>query len=621
LNNEIKGMITSFSVIVPVLNKENEIIRTLESIDASIAFFHERYSGNHPVSPELIVVDEASTDRTPALLEEFGQTRPYFKVIKHFRSLGIGPARNTGAKIAKGDILFFCDGDDLVFKEHLYLCFLLLNHQPDPKETALKRVEITVGDQSYPLMLPPHPIGVVRTGVKMQDPLHPYWKAAIENTLALNLCIRRDCHEFIEGFPEAPVYKQIGGCEDVSYDLWMAKFFKVLKVEIETVEYIRYPGNNFDRQLKKFQTAPDQYQDETPPEEKAIHLLRRKLEQDRFSYLMEKFRKTPLTAAFAALLNWQQLANDYLSQACYLEAISLYELGMVAEPATRDSVKNILAAAYNNFGSAFHQQGDLEQAGVYFQKAIDLHPVLSTTDLARVHFNLGTVLHKQQRFEQAMPQLQKAVRLQPDFSEAIVELAKVTNQHHMLTKGYQFSGSADVDLHPLAKHLQRFQTLENLKALEIGSRDGRLTCWLLDNVLLHETARLDCIQHVETSANRQTLLEQFEANIVRTGSAEKVQTIAGVPRDVLRSQPYRSYQLIFVGGVATASELLEIAVLSWGLLTIGGMIAFADYGLNTASSITQMLPKSAIDAFTNLFGSKLKRLYQGNEVLLEKLAD
>ncbi|XGV97290.1 MAG: glycosyltransferase [Leptolyngbya sp. BL-A-14] len=615
-------MITSFSVIVPVLNKENEIIRTLESIDASIAFFHEQYRGAHPVTSELIVVDEASTDRTPALLEEFGQNKPYFKVIKHFKSLGIGPARNTGAKIAKGDMLFFCDGDDLVFKEHIYLCFLLLNHQPAPEETALQRIEITVDEKSYPLTLPPHSIGVVRTGVKMQDPIHPYWKAAIENTLALNLCIRRDCHEFIEGFPEAPVYKQIGGCEDVSYDLWMAKFFKVLKVEIETVEYIRYPGNNFDRQLKKFQTAPDQVQDETPPDEKALHILRRKLEQDRFSYLMEKFRKVPLSVEFAAILNWQQLASDYLSQECYPEAIALYEVGMVAEPATYASAKNVLAAVYNNFGSALHKQGDLKGAGTYFQKAIALNPALSTVDLARIHFNVGTVLAKQKQYEPAIASLQQAVSLKPDFLEAIVELVKTKYQHQWLTKGYQFSnGLADTDLYALSKFLQPLQSIENLNVLEIGSRDGSLTCWLLDNILLHATARLTCIQPVEGLANSQTQLNLFDANLTRSGAAEKVHKVADAPRDVLRSQPYQSYQLIVISGVPTASALLELAVLSWSLLTIGGMILFAGYGTNAAFSTSPTLPKSAIDAFTNLFGDKLKRLHQGNEILLEKLTD
>ncbi len=614
-------MIRSLSVIVPVLNKECEIIRTLESIDASITYFHTQHDVERNVYAELIVVDEGSSDRTLTLLAEFGRDKPYFQVIKHFRSLGSGAARNTGVKIARGDIIFFCDGDDLMFKEHIYLCFMLLNHQPQSAEAALKTLQVTVGKTSYPLMLPPHPIGVVRTGVQIADSLHPHWKAAIENTLPLNLCLRRDCHEFVEGFPEAPVYKQIG-CEDVSYTLWLSKFFKVLKVEIETVEYIRYPGNNLDRQLKKFQTPPDQYQDETPPHERELHLLRRRVEQERFNYLNEKFRKLALTTELTAQLNWQQLASDYLSQGCYTEAIGLYEHGMQAEPATRPTVKNILAAAYNNFGSALHQQGKLEEAGAYFKQAIDLNPALSTLDLSRIYFNLGTVLYKQNQLEQAMLVLQQAVTLQPAFAEAIAELAKVKKQSQRLTKGYQFSSEfADVDLNFLASYRHLFQHVVDFKALEVGSRDGRVTCWLLDNLLLSQTAYLTCLDRVEDSSDGQALLTRFEANIARTGAAEKVQKIIGNPCDGLRSLPHHSYQFLYVGGMKTAGETLEIAVLSWSLLTVGSLIVFEDYGMNAAQSTTQLLPKGAIDTFMTLFENKIKRLHQGNVLLLEKIAD
>ncbi|XHX76686.1 MAG: glycosyltransferase [Stenomitos frigidus ULC029] len=614
-------MIRSLSVIVPVLNKEREIIRTLESIDASIAYFHTQHDVEQNVYAELIVVDEGSSDRTLTLLAEFGQDKPYFQVIKHFRSLGSGAARNTGVKVARGDIIFFCDGDDLMFKEHIYLCFMLLNHQPSSAKKELKTLQITVGDTMYPLTLPPHPVSVVRTGVRLADPLHPHWKAAIENTLPLNLCLRRDCHEFVEGFPEAPVYKQIG-CEDVSYTLWLSKFFKVLKVEIETVEYIRYPGNNLDRQLKKFQTPPDQYQDEIPPDDKVLHRLRHRLEQERFSYLNEKFKTIALTTELTARLNWQQLANDYLSQGCYTEAISLYEQGMQAEPATRSTVKNILAAAYNNFGSALHQQGKLEAAGVYFKQAIDLNPPLSTVDLSRIYFNLGTVLNKQNQLEQAMVAFQQAVTLQPAFAEAIAELAKVKKQFQCSTKGYQFSSEfADVDLNFLTSYRHLFQHVVDFKALEIGSRDGRITCWLLDNLLLSQTARITCLDRFENLTDGQALLTRFEANITRTGAAEKVQKIAGNPCDGLRSLPQHSYQLLYIGGMKTANETLEIAVLSWSLLTVGSLIVFEDYGVNPAQNTTQLLPKGAIDTFMTLFENKIKRLHQGNVLLLEKLAD
>ena len=116
-------------------------------------------------------------------------------------------------------------------------------------------------------------------------------------------------------------------------------------------------------------------------------------------------------------------------------------------------------------------------------------------------------------------------------------------------------------------------------------------------------------------------MTRFEANIVRTGAVEKVQKIAGDPCDGLRSLSHHSYQFLYIGGMKTASETLEIAVLSWGLLTVGSLIVFEDYGVNTTQNTTQLSPRSAIDGFMTLFESKLKRLHQGSVLLLEKLAD
>ncbi|UBF28508.1 glycosyltransferase [Kovacikia minuta CCNUW1] len=422
-------MIQSFSIIVPVLNKENEIIRTLESIEASIAYFYQHQDASHPVEAEVVIVNEGSTDRTLERVTQFSQDKPHYKIINHFKSLGIGPARNTGAKIAKGEILFFPDGDDLIFKEHFYLCFKILNHQP---ATATEKSFVLQTDRgSLTLELPNTSVGIVRTGVHMKDPLHPHWKSAIENTITLNLCVRRDCHEFMEGFPEAPLYKQIG-CEDISYDLWIDKFFKICRVGLETVEYIRYPGNNFDRQLKKFQTPPGQFQDDTPLAERELHSVRMKLEQDKLGYLLDKFRRMEKTPEFFSILNWQKLALDALSQNQFSETIALFEQGIALEPAMLNAVKDPLAVAYNNQGSAFRKQGNLDQAAVYFKKALNLNPNLVKADLARIYFNLGTVLNAQHEFAQALPVLQKSLDLEPNSPEAIAAFNQVKQQTQIL---------------------------------------------------------------------------------------------------------------------------------------------------------------------------------------------
>lgn len=65
---------------------------------------------------EIIVVDDASTDGTLAMLaSEF----PHVKVVRHGISRGASAARNSGIAAATGDWIFFHDDDDLMHPSHI----------------------------------------------------------------------------------------------------------------------------------------------------------------------------------------------------------------------------------------------------------------------------------------------------------------------------------------------------------------------------------------------------------------------------------------------------------------------------------------------------------------------
>jgi glycosyltransferase involved in cell wall biosynthesis/predicted O-methyltransferase YrrM len=620
-------MIKSLSVVVPVMNKEHAILRTLESVEASIQYFHQQHQGD-PVTTEIIVVNEGSTDRTPEIIEAFRQTHPHCKIVHHAKQTSAGTARNTGANAAAGDLLFFCDGDDLYFKEHLYVCYRMLNHDPKVNsETAfiLKREQ---GDQ--PINLPDQPIGVVRTSVYMADPVLPYWKSAIENSIPQNLCVRRDCHEFIEGFPEEKVPYNETGCEDISYQQWLSKFFKILKVNLETVEYIRYPGNNFDRQLQKFQTPPEQYQEDMTPETRDLHLLRQKIEQSHGLYLLEKLKTVEKTPEFLSLLNWQQLGNDYMNQNNFLGAIPLFEYGLAQDP-LNSNTRNLLAAAYNNAGSAVRSHGDLQQASDYYEKALALIPTFPTTDLAKVNFNAALTLRDQKRFDQALDYLQKTLQLDPNLQDAIAEVPRLKYYAHVADRGYEFTQDwFSINL-PVWQHfLTNFVNMPDLRVLEIGSWEGRSTCWMLDNLLTHPTARITCVDTFEGSVEHEVLLDRdvvrtieqrFDGNIAKTGSAEKVRKMVGSSQSVLRSLIPNSYHLAYIDASHVAADVLEDTLLTWRLVKVGGTIIFDDYGFQFPEGVTELPPKIALDAFMAVFKHKIRLIHQGYQVLIEKTAE
>lgn len=90
------------SIIIPSLNEERYIGRTLDSIEKQS---YKNY--------EVIVVDGNSKDRTRDIAKRYG-----CKVIIEKRR-GIGLARNVGARIAKGEILLFLDADTELRKNFL----------------------------------------------------------------------------------------------------------------------------------------------------------------------------------------------------------------------------------------------------------------------------------------------------------------------------------------------------------------------------------------------------------------------------------------------------------------------------------------------------------------------
>lgn len=103
---------------MPVFNEASYITRSLENVvQAKIPGWKK----------EIIVVNDGSTDDTPALLEKYQRQNREIKIISNPKNLGKGGALKNGIRAATGEITIIQDGD--------------LEYDPGDYTTILKEFE------------------------------------------------------------------------------------------------------------------------------------------------------------------------------------------------------------------------------------------------------------------------------------------------------------------------------------------------------------------------------------------------------------------------------------------------------------------------------------------------
>ncbi|MEW6536116.1 MAG: glycosyltransferase [Candidatus Auribacterota bacterium] len=96
------------SVALPVYNGERFLFEAVSSVFAqSLSDF------------ELIIVDDGSTDRTPAIISRFAQSDTRVRVIRNDTNKGIIPSLNSGIETARAPFIARMDADDRMHPERL----------------------------------------------------------------------------------------------------------------------------------------------------------------------------------------------------------------------------------------------------------------------------------------------------------------------------------------------------------------------------------------------------------------------------------------------------------------------------------------------------------------------
>ena len=107
------------SVVLPNYNHARELPRALN------ALLQQR------LSPfEIIVVDDASTDDSVAVIRQFQQRSPLIKIIQHPENRGAPAALNSGLSAASGQLVYFAAADDFTFPELFTAAATALREHP-----------------------------------------------------------------------------------------------------------------------------------------------------------------------------------------------------------------------------------------------------------------------------------------------------------------------------------------------------------------------------------------------------------------------------------------------------------------------------------------------------------
>ena len=168
--------------------------------------------------------------------------------------------------------------------------------------------------------------------------------------------------------------------------------------------------------------------------------------------------------------------------------------------------------------------------------------------------------------------------------------------------------------------LSKFVGQPNLNFMEIGSYEGRSCLWLLENVLTDPSSKITCLDWFWDQAyhqkNGKSLEDSFHENL--HGYLDRISVYCGRSFDSLLKLQNKQiiYDFIYIDGSHEQIDVLNDMMLSFQLLKVGGLMVMDDYHYKTQGMKED--PSIAIDAFLNVYNKKIKVIYLGCQVAIER---
>ena len=207
------------SVIIPVHNREHLIARAIESVaEQTLA------------AGEIIIVDDASTDRTAKVVGDVAKSLSNLRLVRLEANVGASRARNAAIKVARGDLIAFLDSDDVWYVDKLSKQVKAFDADKD-LVAVFCGVEVVSDDTDYRRQFTPKP-RVTLNDLYHSNPLM---------TMSCALVAKRALVD-IGGFDES-----LPTCEDWDLFIRLAEIGKIAVVQEALVEQLMHRGPRLSR--------------------------------------------------------------------------------------------------------------------------------------------------------------------------------------------------------------------------------------------------------------------------------------------------------------------------------------------------------------------------------------
>lgn len=173
-----------FSVVIPLYNKERQIAGTLRSVFAQTFADYE-----------IIVVDDGSTDGSPAVVESLHD--PRIRLIRQANA-GVSAARNLGIAEARSEYIALLDADDEWRPEYLATIATIIRKYPQCDVFATNYSHVDSNGKTFPTILRKLPFDG-NDGI-----LYNYFEVASVSSPPIGtsaVAVRKSAFQSVGGFP------------------------------------------------------------------------------------------------------------------------------------------------------------------------------------------------------------------------------------------------------------------------------------------------------------------------------------------------------------------------------------------------------------------------------------